>query len=668
MDMSTFTDYVTKTVQQVYDKGRGVLEHYGIVEKPVQPNTHDPIRNFIGNHPYITTSIVSLAVSSSVKFILRQLRKRVSPHTVLEIDLEDLEFTAQPVTPSLAALFSQGKTKMHYLTFVDVLKVAKQNPNIVGLVVYFQGSSHNPFSGLALAHLSEMRKALFDFKQHKTTIAHTHFFSNTVNYYFASACEKIYIGDQGLTVLNGFQLRNFFLKQLLDKAEIEPYVVKRAEYKLAMNTFTESKYSEQHKEQVETLAKDLFDTIIKDISETREKNATSVREWFDIGVFGASAAVEHKVVDGVKHRDEMLSVMADSLNVDSKKINLLYIQKYLQQKLEGNPLDYLNPKKKSDNLVAIIYASGAIVRGRPQNPQDTNMNSDVLIDAIYKARKNTEVKVILLRVDSPGGEVFASEHIRRELELAKTEDKKKIVVSMGGVAASGGYWISSVADKIVAHPFTITGSIGVIMGKFFLGDFFANKLGITNDAISTNKNSSVFSYFDRVTEQQTELFNNVIDEFYDSFIEKVSQARNISKDDLKNKIAKGKVYFGQAAKEVNLVDQVGDFYDAVKVAKEVAGMQNEPHLCVFYPKKKSLSEALLSSQAPTNSRDRAFKSGVSVFEPFYAMLQSLSGLFKVSSFFAKHSSMVDKYVQFAEKAIQANNGEAKAELETTIEF
>ncbi|KAF0980551.1 hypothetical protein FDP41_013334 [Naegleria fowleri] len=270
MDMSTFTDYVTKTVQQVYDKGRGVLEHYGIVEKPVQPNTHDPIRNFIGNHPYITTSIVSLAVSSSVKFILRQLRKRVSPHTVLEIDLEDLEFTAQPVTPSLAALFSQGKTKMHYLTFVDVLKVAKQNPNIVGLVVYFQGSSHNPFSGLALAHLSEMRKALFDFKQHKTTIAHTHFFSNTVNYYFASACEKIYIGDQGLTVLNGFQLRNFFLKQLLDKAEIEPYVVKRAEYKLAMNTFTESKYSEQHKEQVETLAKDLLTQLLR-TSQKQEK-------------------------------------------------------------------------------------------------------------------------------------------------------------------------------------------------------------------------------------------------------------------------------------------------------------------------------------------------------------------------------------------------------------
>ena len=659
------SEYIASLVQKGYDQGKALLENYGVIQKPVQPNTHDAIRDFITNHPYITTSIVTSTLYSTAKFAIGQLKKRVAANTILEIDLEDVEFTPQPVAPSLSQILSPGKFKMNYLTFIQTLKAANQNPKISGLILYLPGSSHNPFEGLALAHIYEMRKALFEFKGQK--IAHADMFNSSISYYFATACDKIFMTDNGLLILNGFQLRNFFFKQLLDKIEVEPFVVKRAEYKSAMNPFTEEKYTEHHREQVETLAKELFDTFVSDIAQTREKNAESVREWFDIGIFGPKDSVEHKVIDGVKYRDELLGVMAQSLSVDSKKLNLLYLQKYIEQKLDGSPLDKINPKKKDDNLVAVIYASGAIVRGRPSNPRDTNMNSNVIVDAIYKARKDKEVKVILIRVDSPGGEVSASEVIRREIELARTEDKKKVVISMGGLAASGGYWISLPGDKIVCNPFTITGSIGVIMGKLYLGDFFSKKLGVTNDSVSTSKNAGLLSQFERANDQQMEIFNNLADDFYDSFLEKVSERRNISKDDLKNNIAKGKVYLGNSAKALNLVDSVGDFYDALQVAKELAGMKNEPHIVVFHPKKKSVVESLLNTQSPSNSKERALKSNVSIFEPFTSLYQSICGFMKLTNIFIKHQNIIEKYAKVIEKT-QAVNGQVRSELDINVEL
>ena len=666
-------DYVSSLLQQTYDKSRSLLEERGWVQKSTPVSTeHDSVRNFIKNHPYITTSIVSFGVRTLISAIVRQVKMRVPANTVLEIDLEDLEFTSQPVSKTgFESLLGAGRTKMHYLTFVEILKLANQNKNVVGIILHFQGTSHNPFAGISLSDVQEMRKALDDFKGEK--IAHALSFDKPVNYYLASACDKIFVNDQGMVVLNGFQLRNFFVKELLEKAEIEFFAVKRAEYKSALNMFTESKYNEYHKEQVENLAKEIFDTMIEEIARSREKNAESIREWFDIGLFSTKDAVLHKVVDGVKYRDEIVGILAQSLNIDAKKVSLLYIQKYLEQKLEGKTLERLNGKKKSgSNVVAVIYASGGIQRGRPEptSKQGSTMYSHVIVDAIYKARKSKEVKVILFRVDSPGGEAIASEAIRRELELAKTEDGKKIVVSMGGVAASGGYWISLAADKIVANPFTITGSIGVLSGKFFVGDFFANKLGITNDSISTSKNASVFSSFDRINEQQAEMFNNLVDDYYESFIEKVSQSRNISKEDLKNQIAKGKVYLGNHAKQINLIDRVGGFYEAVQVAKEVADMKEEPFVSVYFPKKKSVLETVLSSQSPTNSKDRANKSQVSssIFQPLVSIYTSICGLFKFSNLFMKHSQSVEKYVQILEKCESTSNGNVKAEFNGSIQL
>ncbi|KAL9647073.1 hypothetical protein ABK040_016547 [Willaertia magna] len=657
------SEYITKVVETIYDSGKTFLQDKGVIAKPIVTNTNnntvnnqDVIRKFIHEHPVITSSIVLSLLSSLTKYGLRQLKKRVLPNTVLEIDLEDLQFTSQPVMKTgFEALMGQTKTQMHYLTFIETLRIANKNPNIVGIVLHFQGTSHNPFAGLGLAHLQEMRKSLEQFNGLK--IAHAvSMEAGPLLYYFASACDRVYIADQGILMLNGFQLRSFFVKELLEKLEVEFFGVKRAEYKTALNMFTEKKFDEYHKEQVETLGKELLDVIVNEIATSRNTNVENIREWLDIGLFNAKEAVEHNIIDQVLYRDEVVDKIAELLSIESKKLKFLYIQKYLEQKLEDDTLKLINTSKQTkDNTVAVIFASGAITRGRNARPNDTTtIYSHVIADAIKKARKDKNVKAIILRVDSPGGEVSASEMIRREVELAK-KDGKKIIVSMASVAASGGYWISTDADRILCNSLTITGSIGVLTGKMYLGDLFAKKLGITNDCYQTNKNAGLFSTFDRVNEDQTEVFNTMADDFYNAFIERVSKTRNISEEDLKNKIAKGKVYLGKSALENKLVDKIGGYYDAVQEAKELCEMKTDPYIVIVYPRRKTLIEALLQRDTASNSEERSQRTQTStIFSSFTSFFSGMSMFYRFCTLFMKHG---ERYVSLFEKiTTNANEG------------
>ena len=432
---------------------------------------------------------------------------------------------------------------------------AAANENIIGV---FLDISSIP-SGIAT--IEEIRNALIDFKKSgKFIYTYSEALSQPA-YYLSTVSDSIFLHPTGLAELKGLRSELLFFKGVLDKLGVEPQVFRHGKFKSAIEPFIQEQLSDANREQIRSYIGSIWNHMVAGIAEQRNMPATRVQEIASkLLVTNAEGAVEQKLVDGLKYRDEVLEML--KAKTGAEEIDEI---EYVSLAKMNDVKD--TRENKGKDKIAVVYAEGDIVDGKGQNGQ---VGSIEFSKAIRKARLDDRVKALVLRINSPGGSALASETIWREVVLTKKE--KPVIVSMGNVAASGGYYIAAPADTIIASPTTITGSIGVF-GLFFNASEMVNKIGVTIDTVKTNPMADIMTSSRAVTAQEREIIQAEIERIYDNFITRVAEGRNMSKADV-DSIAQGRVWSGVDAKRLGLVDMFGGMTTAIKIAAEKAGLEN----------------------------------------------------------------------------------------------
>ncbi len=424
-----------------------------------------------------------------------------------------------------------------------------------------------------IATIEEIRNSLLKFKESGKFIVS---YSNTYTqgtYYLASVSDKIFLNPDGFVFFKGLNAQVTFFKGALDKLDIEPQIIRQGKYKSAIEPFIKEKLSEPNKEQLQMLVNSFWDNVLNAISTTRNIPVNELNLLADnLSLRSAEEALKYNFVDDLMYKDELLDALHTLLSIpNSKEIQSISLEKY-------NFAPPTTPKKKyTSNRIAVIYALGTIIQGKGD---DQTIGSEKLSQTIREARENKNVKAIVLRVNSPGGDFLASEIIWREVKLARSE--KPVIVSMGNVAASGGYLISSPATKILADPTTLTGSIGAygIIPNF---QKFLNNLGITFDNVKTNKNADFFNLVEPLTDFQKSLLNNEIERVYKQFVKQVAEDRNMTIEQV-NEIGQGRIWSGTDALKIGLIDEFGGLEKAIETAADLAELEN--YRIISLPKQK----------------------------------------------------------------------------------
>lgn len=503
----------------------------------------------------------------------------VPEKTIVEINFEQ-EFVEYAQDNSVTGVFSPHAPSLRDL--LDALEMATTDPHVVAVVARVGGNA------LGLAQIQEIRDALLAFRQSgKPAIVHAEAFGEfgpgTGAYYLATAFSEIYLQPSGDIGLTGLIYETPFVRGTLDKIGVVPRMDHRREYKSAMNTFTEQKYTAPHRESTQKVMDSQFGQIVKGIAAARGLAEDAVRTLMNRGPLSGQTALAEKLIDGLAYRDEVATKVKEQVGTDAQSLKFTT---YLAR--AGRP------HTKGDTI-ALIYGVGAVQRGKgAYDPMSgsVGLGSDRVTAAFRAAIDDEDVKAILFRVDSPGGSYVASDTIWRETLRAK-EAGKPVVVSMGNVAGSGGYFVAMSADKIVAQPGTITGSIGVLAGKMLTKGLW-DKLGVSWDEVHTSDNATLWTATHDYSPKQWLLFQEWLDRVYDDFTTKAAQGRKLPKEKLQE-MAKGRIWTGEDAKALGLIDEVGGYPVALRLTKEAAGIAEtaDVHLEVFPRKKPSLRQLFL---------------------------------------------------------------------------
>jgi len=490
---------------------------------------------------------------------LTKLRQRATAPLILEIDLTD-GLTDRPVTDLVSGLAALRKTRLS-----DVLQGLRraQHDDRVRVVVAKVGGS-----GLGLARIQEVRDAIAEFRESgKLTIAWAESFGDFTHgnlpYYLATAFDKIYLQPSGSVGLTGVQVEQLFLHDALAKAGIGFQSAKRHEYKSAADQLTESGFTGPAREAAERLTVSVAEQITTAIAERR---GIATEQLLDRGPFLAQEAISEGLIDGLAYRDEVYAEVRKEAGPDAV---LLYIARYNRtHTLTQTAKRFPAPK---GGFVAVIGASGPIKAGRSGRGPfgDGPMGSDTVSAALRAAGEDERAKAILLRVNSPGGSYTASDTIWREVVRIRAAGKP-VVVSMGDVAASGGYFIAMAADVIVAQPGTLTGSIGVILGKPVVEQLL-DRAGVRIDSVGAGARSRMFSPTHSFSEDEWERINRWLDAIYRDFTQKVAQGRGMTQERV-HELARGRVWTGADAQANGLVDELGGLQTAAAIARTRAGL------------------------------------------------------------------------------------------------
>lgn len=503
---------------------------------------------------FISMAIIGAIISSAEKTVV------VSPKSVLKIEFSKPVAERSSSNPFTNFDFQslRPSTNLGIKDIIDFIGKAKTDDNIKGI---YLDLSVIP-SGLAT--IEEIRAALLDFKKSKKFVISYAEVYTQGSYYLASVADKVYLNPSGYLPLVGMRSQIMFLKGTFEKLNIEPEILRHGKYKSAVEPYTNDRMSEANREQMNTLLSGVWNHILTGISQQRKISVAKINELADnLSVRNASSAKANLLVDDLKYEDEVLTELAKLSGVKKdSEINFLSINDYVK-----------TPRSKtstgiSKNKIAIVYASGDII---PGEGGDESVGSKTTSDAIRKARKDSSIKAIVLRVNSPGGSALASEIIWREVNL--TAKVKPVIASLGDVAASGGYYIVSPAHKIVADNNTITGSIGVFGLSFNASKFFESKLGITFDVAKTNKYSDFGSVAREMTPTEKEVLMIQIEEIYDQFISHVAQGRRLTKAQV-DSIGQGRVWSANDAKRIGLVDELGGINRAIEIAANQAKLKD----------------------------------------------------------------------------------------------
>lgn len=463
---------------------------------------------------------------------------------------------------------------------VDTLQKAKVDDRVTGVFLRPTGFA-TPYWG----KVQEIRDAVLDFRTSGKPVYAYLEYGGQREYYLASAADKVFLMPSSPLDVKGVATLQLFLRGTLDLMGVFPDLHHVGDYKTAVNTFTEKGYTPTHREMDASLNGSLFDALVRGIAEGRKKTLDEVRALIDEGPFLAEDALKAGLVDELAYEDEARQAIREAAGGGDD-----------DHDIEDH--DYVRISAESLGLnrgprIGVIYASGAITGGRsgfdPLN--GSTVGSDTLIQHIRSARKDKSLKALVLRIDSPGGSATASDAIWHELVAAKRDSGQPLVASMSDLAASGGYYLAMAADKIVAQPSTLTGSIGIFGGKYVTSGLYG-KLGATIDSTSQGRFAEMESPARPFTAEETKKFQHQLQDFYDRFIENVAEARGKTPAEI-HAIAQGRVWTGQQAHQNGLVDALGGLARAVELAKEQANIDADTDVeLVPFPPRKNFYEAL----------------------------------------------------------------------------
>lgn len=532
---------------------------------------------------FILASVVALllfmgAIGSLISNVSKPEKIEIEEETVLKMDLSMSIPDRTPQNPFEVFNFDPYNLKK-IVGLNDILKNlerAEKDDNIEG--IYLDLST----VACGMATAEEIRDAIVDFKESsdKWVIAYATNMTQK-GYYIATAADEIYLDPQAWMDFRGLSAQVMYYKDALDKIGVEPQVFRHGKFKSAVEPFLTNEMSDANRLQTLTYLTSIWNHMLETIADNRDISVEELNAIAnELKLNSTQAAVDFKLVDGLKYQDEIFALINDKLGEDEdEEIEFMTMAKY-------NDHHKMNAKVKlHDDKIAVIFAEGNIVMG---NGDDTKIGGDRFAKSIRKARLDEDVKAIVIRVNSPGGSGQASEIMWREIVLAKKE--KPVVISMGNLAASGGYYIACAADYIYAQPTTITGSIGVF-GLMFSGEeLLKEKVGINVEVVNTNEYADMGNISRQFSDQEREYMQGMVEGFYDVFITRVADGRGMSKEEV-DEIGQGRVWTGQNALEIGLIDEFGGLEEATKKAAELAEL--DEYSLVEMPKVKDFMETLL---------------------------------------------------------------------------
>jgi protease-4 len=500
-------------------------------------------------------------------------------NAVLVLDLNET-FGEKPVVDALAGFSENRYNTPGIYDVIRLIRYAKSDSSIKG--IYIKASSNT--NGLGTSE--EIRNALLDFKKSKKFI---YAFGDVISmkaYYVANISDRIYCNPKGGVEWKGLTTVSPYLKGGLDKLEIQPEIFYAGKFKSATEPLRADRMSDANRLQLTEILGDIFNHMLDQTAVARNQDSSILRRCVDQQlIHSATDAVQYKLVDGEKYNDQVMEEIAGKLKVSSiTSINFIPLGKYY----ESAKSKYINTGSEK---IVMIYAEGDIVGGKNSQKE---IGQDIYRYFIRKARLDNDVKAIVVRINSGGGSALVSENLWRELTLAKAA--KPVVLSFGDVSASGGYYLSCNADSIFADPMTITGSIGVFSMLFNTQSFFKNKLGITFDGVHTAKEPDALSIVQPLTDLQKKFIQNDVDSIYHDFTFRVASGRNKSITYV-DSIGQGRIWSGEKALQLGLVDRIGGVQDAVDCAARMAKLST--YRLREYPEPENFLDLLLNNYTQT---------------------------------------------------------------------
>lgn len=521
---------------------------------------------------FLFLGIVSLLVSS----LQSEKEVTVRDNSIVEIRLQHAVRERSSKNPFESFDFDALETKQE-LGLNDILRnidKARRDERVKGIFLHLESLD------MGIATLDEIRQALKEFrKSGKFIYAYSDSYSQGA-YYLASVANTVAVNPQGTVELSGLHTEFMFFKGALEKLEVEPQVIRHGKFKSAIEPFILDRMSPENREQIDRLLGSVWSHWLENIAEDRKLTTDGLQSMADnYRSRNAQTALELRLVDKLAYYDEVTDELRKASGLaDKEKVRFVELRKYNSA--------YVKPEQEfSNRKIAVVYAVGEIRSGEGS---DEVIGSERISAAIRKARLDTSIKAIVLRVNSPGGSALASEVIWREAALARKA--KPLVVSMGDLAASGGYYISCVADTIVAQANTLTGSIGVFGLLFNAEKMFRNKLGITFDTARTGRLAGMGSLTRPLTAEERGIIQEEVENIYDVFIGHVAEGRRMTKAAV-DSIGQGRVWSGTDAKAIGLVDVIGGIETAKSIAAKMAGLDN--YRTVNYPEQKEFIQKLM---------------------------------------------------------------------------
>ncbi|ATL48127.1 signal peptide peptidase SppA [Chitinophaga caeni] len=532
---------------------------------------------------------------------------RVASNSVLVVDVSRSYSEQRLIKPFAVLTHEKDEPGLHELT--RMIRNAAIDDNIKGIYLKVGGN------GNGFGATEEIRNALKDFKQSKKFIYAYAEVMTQQSYYVASVADKIYLNPKGGLEFNGFVMQTFYLKNALAKLEIQPQIFYNGKFKSATEPLRETRMTDANRLQTSVFLGELYGHYLSGIAAARKIDTATLHGYAnEAKISSSSDALQYKLIDALYYDDQVQAQIRQSLGLGKyERINYVSAADYLTVYH-----DFINA---GDPAIAVIYAQGDIISG--SSKAIGTIASDEYVRMIREARMNSEVKAIVFRVNSGGGSALASEVIWRELTLAKKE--KPVIVSMGDYAASGGYYISCMADSIFAEPNTLTGSIGVFTVLPNMQGFFNNKLGVTFDEVKTAQYADLGTVSRPLTETEKKLVQQSVDSIYASFKSRVVEGRKLSSG-VVDSIAQGRVWSGTEALKLGLVDKIGGLDDAIASAAKMANIPS--YYLLEYPELKDVLSTIVESMSNSHVKESMLKDELGINYPIYKqlkMIQSMTG-------------------------------------------